>query len=152
MYSVHSFLIRTFFANKNTTGRYAEVASGIICGCLPLAPNFFRHSKIVLNARLGAYIQSGSPGSTCSASSDAANLKKPLGSLHNAASHPHSRKDRYIELNSTLGVSTVVSGGTQISSLGTLDLENQRADDYEDLENASPGNGIRKTVRVEASD
>lgn len=140
------------FANKNPTRRYAEVASGIICGCLPVAPKFFRHSKLVLNTRLGSYFQSRSPGSTCSASSDAANLKKPLGLLHDNAHHPHSRKDNYIELNNAPGVSTVVSGGTHISSLGTLNLECHRADDHEDLENASPGNGIRKTVRVEAWD
>lgn len=139
-----------FLANQDQP-RVAEVAGGIICGCLPVTPKFFRYSEFVLKTRLLTYLQSGSPGNTPNSSSDVPNSKSPLGKWQNPA-NLHSYKDNYVELNDDWGVSTVVSGGNQTSSLGPLGLKSQRADDCEDLENASPGNGIMKTVRVEASE
>lgn len=139
-----------FFANWNRP-RVAEIASGIICGCLPVAPKFFRHCEFIIKTRLLTYFQRRSPRRTLDSPLNVPNLKKPLGSWHNAP-NLHLHRDNYVELSDYRGILTIVNGGTQAASSGASGLKCQKADDYEDVENANPGNQIRKTVRVEASD
>ena len=70
----------------------AEIASGLLCGCLPILPQFFRHFILKVTSR---YKTKGRTSKTSAASISG----KPLASSDGLDTHPPLPQGNYLELD-----------------------------------------------------
>ena len=133
----------------------AEIASGIICGCLPVVPQFFRIFVPKIASKITAIRQSksSSQGSRKYGSS----LRNGRAALWHDPHDPRLLQASYLELgqrDKISGPSTTISGGKQDRSSDV-----QRGGKYpwdessqvSEVDEEAAGNKILKTVRVERS-
>ncbi|KAL9122970.1 MAG: hypothetical protein Q9187_000477 [Circinaria calcarea] len=129
-----------------------EIASGILCGCLPVLPQFFRHympklKNVYTSLRPGkAQGTSNTEPSSLSRSGGEKGAKDPWATDH---WDPSVVKGSYVELSEREQhrmCDDSIQGGSALAMVST-DVPKPR--DY-DLERDAFGNGIRKTVRVES--
>ncbi|MCJ1458495.1 hypothetical protein MMC28_008868, partial [Mycoblastus sanguinarius] len=94
----------------------AEIASGILCGCLPVLPQFFRHFLPKIASKISTFRQTKSPS----------HISKKYGSSAHTGKtaswqdpyDPRLLQGNYLELgerDKTLGPSTTIHGGKQDS-------------------------------------
>ncbi|CAD6582658.1 MAG: hypothetical protein ASARMPREDX12_000997 [Alectoria sarmentosa] len=123
----------------------AEIASGILCGCLPVLPQFFHHLVPKMVAKISTFRLGKSLSKKFSSNSNtgrAAPWEEPFD--------PRLHQGTYLELGEldrTLGPSTVIHGGKQ-DSMADVQKNGKQARDTE----KEPTDGrILRTVRVERS-
>lgn len=132
--------------------RNAEIASGILCGCLPVLPQFFRHFVPKLVSKISTFRLGRSP------------LEKYKGASSTGRPAPWEEpydprllQGPYLELgqlNRTLGPTTVIHGGKQ-DSMSDIQTNGQQARDESSqcsaTEKEATNGQILGTVRVERS-
>ncbi|MCJ1303445.1 hypothetical protein MMC08_006255 [Hypocenomyce scalaris] len=160
LFACTSSILRLYYSVKyrNTTDQTfnlvpeglwtaAEVISGILCGCLPVLPQFFRYYGPKVTAKLSSIRGSKTQGTSTNLSgasttlSPAAPWQEPYAATLLTGTYHELEEQECIE-----GNKTTVRGGTQPSSSETLGDDYRNTQESLDLEN-----GIRKTVRIETS-
>ena len=136
-FPILTWLLRTFFA------RAAEMISGIVCGCLPILPQFFRHYVPKITTKLSLFYQR----TRRSRSTEGSNT------IYSGQSMTHRRagpldlpaySSNYLELKERDGLER-----TQGYSFTVEGSQGQESQTFVDLEDGSPKHGIQKTVRIE---
>lgn len=133
----------------------AEIASAIICGCLPVLPQFFHHYVPKLTSKISTYRQKKSPGHISKHYGSSSHTTK-AGSWQDPYD-PRLLQGNYLELEDrdrTLGPSTIIQGGKH-DSVSDIQQKGKHPRDESsqcsDTEKEAADGQILKTVRVERS-
>lgn len=111
--------------------RDAEIASGIICGCMPVVPQFFRHLLPKIKSHFGSYPLS----KTESASRGIPSAANPVARWDEYdESHKLKGKDLDVDLHSLERTASVPQGDIKIHARELSDGSITRGSPVPDLE------------------
>lgn len=132
--------------------RAAEISCGILCGCLPVIPRFFRHFNFRLPFRLGSISHAWKRGSPINPSP--VNSTAGKHSVPGRASWSSQKiKGTYLELDKRsdhrLLLKNARSAENCSYSAEASAAGDRNTKDQDDLERGVPESGIRKMVRIE---